>query len=141
MSIHRNKKTTDLAGFKLELDTSELSSDDLFLFRPIILFEDLSEVRFFADEYQLDTSRKNIIFNFSKNPIRLENNKTYFLGIEIINKKESNKQIKTRALNKKGAYSMQKTHLNYKWFKQENVPYGYTLDYELFLVALLKKYR
>lgn len=132
VSVHKNKKATDLVGFKLEIDASVLSSEDFVVFRPVILFEDLSEVRSFKKEFRLEENTKEIIFSFSENPIALEENKNYLIGIEILDKNQTNKSIKIRALNQKGFYSMQKNYLKSDWLKQENSPHGYTLDYELF---------
>lgn len=124
-SVYKNEEPVHLVGFKLEIDASGINPDDLMVFRPVILFEDLSKVRSFEREFNIDENTKEVIFSFSKNPIKLEKGRTYFIGIEITSEGEAIQSIKIKALNKKGTYSMLKVHSSNQWFKQENSPYGY----------------
>ena len=83
-------------------------------------------------QFSLKSTTKEVVFNFSSNPIPMERKKNYFIGFEIIDKNRTHKTIKVKFVTNKGSYSLMKMTQNSEWLRQDNDSKGYSLDYELF---------
>lgn len=135
VSTYHQKNTMNLVGMKFWCDASDLKMEEEIIFaRPLLLSETMEIMLYSPQSFPLNNNTKEIIFSFSSNPIQLEENKTYFIGFEILDKNNTNKTIKVRALNKKKSYSLLKMNNSTDWIRQDNTPHGYSLDYELYFI-------
>lgn len=133
VSNHSQKKESYLVGIKFTFDASDLVSDITFI-RPLILYENMEEVFTLSKLFPLKNTTKEVIFNFSSNPILMEGKKNYFIGFEIIDKNRTYKTIKVKFVTSKESYSLMKMTPKSGWLRQDNDSRGYSLDYELFFI-------
>ena len=134
VSSYTPSQDAKVSGVKFYFDTSQLETEQELLFiRPLFFSQTMQSLLPSSQTFVLNVHSREVVFDFSEQPITINANQNYFIGFEVLDEKNTYKVLGVRVVNQKGTYSLLKITGESHWLPERNANYGYTCDYVLYL--------